>query len=392
MWKQKKIWQEAAWVFIASRLLILLISFIGVYRFAVQGGAVSWCTVGLSCAWAHYDTQIYTGLARDGYAAVRNTVFFPLWPLLIREFCLVLGWSGYYQCYVASLLLENGCFYFVLVLFYNLVCEEFDHSVAKTATFYLAFAPYGLFFFNGYSEALFLLLCLATFFFLSRGGTLDWWQAGICAALASMTRATGCMLIVPFLIMLVQHFWPYRTMLRSRWLSILNAVLAMVMIPLGTGAYMIQLALTKGNPFLFSVQEATSWHRQLTLPWLGMARSISIMFEQLHNLGMLNMSNVTDIIFTLMALVVLILGWRRLSWHYRLFALAMFVFSLCYPSSSSTVTPLSAAPRYMLVIFPIYMLFGLWGKRRHFDRIYGAVSLAFFTLNILLFVTHSWVA
>jgi hypothetical protein len=105
---------------------------------------------------------------------------------------------------------------------------------------------------------------------------------------------------------------------------------------------------------------------------------------------MLNMSNVTDIIFTLMALVVLILGWRRLSWHYRLFALAMFVFSLCYPSSS--MAPLSAAPRYVLVIFPIYMLLGLWGKRRRFDRIYGAVSLAIFTLNILLFVTHSWVA
>jgi hypothetical protein len=304
----------------------------------------------------------------------------------------VLGSTGYYQYYLASLILENGCFYFALVLFYNLVCDEFDHSVAKTAIFYLAFAPYGLFFFNGYSEALFLLLCLATFFFLSRGSTRDWWQAGICAALASMTRATGCMLIVPFLVMIVQRFWPYRTMLHSQRLSILNAVLSMALIPLGTGTYMIYLAMTKGNPFFFSVQEATVWHRQLTLPWLGIAGSISIMLKQLHNLSMLNMSNVTDIIFTLMALVVLILGWKSLPWHYRLFALAMFIFSLCYPSSAKLETPLLAAPRYLLVIFPIYMLFGLWSKRRHFDRIYGAISLAFFTLNILLFVTHSWVA
>jgi hypothetical protein len=383
-------WKEAAWVFVTSRLLILLISFIGVYRFFIHGKVVSWCPVKLGCVWAHFDTLIYGVLAHDGYATVNNTAFFPLWPLLIREFSLVFGSLGYYQCYLASILLENGCFYFALVLFYYLVCDEFDPSVAKTAIFYLAFAPYGLFFFNGYSEALFLLLCLATFFFLSRGGTLDWWQAGICAALASMTRATGCMLIVPFLVILVQHFWSYRTMLRSHWRSLLNATLSAALVPLGTGIYMVYLAVAKGNPFLFSVQEATYWHRKLSLPWLGLGEAISIMLKQLHHLNTLNMSNMTDIIFTLMALVVLILGWKRLSWHYSLFALAMCIFPLCYPRSMQE--PLTSAPHYMLVIFPIYMLLGLWGKRRQFDRIYGAVSLAFFTLNILLFVTHSWVA
>jgi hypothetical protein len=391
MWKQKNIWQEVAWVFVTSRLLILLISFIGVYRFSIQRmGSISWCTVKLSCGWAHYDTLIYVVLAHDGYAAVNNTVFFPLWPLLIREFSLVFGSPGYYQCYLVSLLLENSCFYFALVLFYCLVCDEFEPSVAKTAIFYLAFAPYGLFFFNGYSESLFLLLCLATFFFLSRGGTLDWRLAGMCAALASLTRATGCVLIVPFLVMLGQHFWPYRTMLRSHWLSILNAVLSMALVPLGTGTYMIYLAVTKGNPFLFSVQEATYWHRKLSLPWLGMGETISIVLKQLYHLKTLNMPNVIDIIFTLMVLVVLILGWKRLPWHYSLFALAMFIFPLCYPRS--TQEPLLSVPRYVLVIFPVYMLLGLWGKGRHFDRIYGAVSLAFFTLNILLFVTHTLIA
>ncbi|HEX3641939.1 MAG TPA: hypothetical protein VHV10_11670, partial [Ktedonobacteraceae bacterium] len=147
---------------------------------------------------------------------------------------------------------------------------------------------------------------------------------------------------------------------------------------------------TKGNPLVFSIQEATSWHRKLSPPWWGIGGAIGVLLKQLHNLSTLNISNVMDITFTLMALVVLILGWRRLPWHYSLFALAMLVFSLCYPSSS--LTALSAAPRYMLVIFPVYVLFGLWGKRRHFDRIYVAVSLAFFTLHILLFATHNWVA
>lgn len=232
-------WKEAAWVFVTSRLLILLISFIGVYRFSSHGKGVSWCTVKLACAWARFDTLIYVDLARKGYVTASSTVFFPLWPLLIREFSHMLGLSKTYHWYLAALLLENCFFYLVLVLFYRIVCDEFEPSVAKTAIFYLAFAPYGLFFFSGYTEAFFLLLCLASFFFLSRGGILDWWQAGICAALASMTRATGCMLIVPFLVILVQHFWPYRTMLRSHWRPLLNATLSTALVPLGTGVYMI---------------------------------------------------------------------------------------------------------------------------------------------------------
>jgi len=395
MWKQENIWKEAAWVFVASRLLILLISLMGVYRFPTHGPLVSWCTLKLSCAWAHYDTLEYVALAHSGYFAARETVFFPLWPLLIREFSSILNLSGYYQYYLVALLLENSCFYFVLVLFYYLVCEEFEPSVAKTAIFYLAFAPYSLFFFNGYSEALFLLLCLATFIFLYRGSALDWWLAGACAALASATRATGCMLIVPSLVMLVRRFWPYRTMLRLHWRSILNAVFSIALIPLGIGIYVIYLArtkqaLTKGNPLVFTIQEATSWHRELSPPWLGISEAIGVLLKQLHNLSTLNISTATDLIFTLIALIALVIGWRRLPWHYNLFALAMLVFSLCYPHSGTN--PLVSAPRYMLVIFPIYVLFGLWGKSRHFDRIYVAVSLAFFTLNILLFATHNWVA
>ena len=35
MCKWAYVWKEAAWVFVASRLLILLISFIGIYRFPI---------------------------------------------------------------------------------------------------------------------------------------------------------------------------------------------------------------------------------------------------------------------------------------------------------------------------------------------------------------------
>src|SRR5262249_228901 len=101
----------------------------------------------------------------------------------------------------------NVCFYGALVLFYQLLYRDFGQTVAKYALIYLAFAPYGLFFFAGYTESLFLLLSLGVFFFLRRGRVLDWWLSGLCGLLAAVTRATGIVLLLALLVIFVQKFF-----------------------------------------------------------------------------------------------------------------------------------------------------------------------------------------
>ena len=110
--------------------------------------------------------------------------------MLIRALGTLLGGSIMAD-YAAGIILANVCFYGVLVLFYQLVSKDYGHTVARYALIYLAFDPYGLFFFVGYAESLFLLLTLAVFFFLRRGRALDWWLAGLCGCLAALTRPTG---------------------------------------------------------------------------------------------------------------------------------------------------------------------------------------------------------
>jgi hypothetical protein len=68
----------------------------------------------------------------------------------------------------------------------------------------------------------------------------------------------------------------------------------------------------------------------------------------------------------------------------------MVLFAFCYPQGTNV--PLTAAPRYMMVIFPIIVLFALWGKRPRFDRLFLAFSLPLFAVNIVLFISHYWVA
>ncbi len=386
---QKTAWKEAGWVFALSRLVILVISYVGSARFPLnERSPAPTCSVDfMTClqAWQHWDVLSYMSVAQNGYVRPSDTAFFPLWPLLIRGGALLLG-SSTTAYYIAGLVLANLFFYLALVLLYTLLNEEFEATVARNALYYLAFYPYALFFFAGYTESLFLLLCLAVFLFLQRGKTLDWWFAGLFGFLAALTRSPGVVLAIPFLVLFLQRFWLYGRYKQTSWRQKLVAFAPIVLIPLGVIVYMLFLGYTKGNPLLFSTEEAASWNRHLSAPWAGIFFAMQGLFVS----SPLRILNVLDLAFTLVPLFALIVGFRRIPVHYGLFALVMVLFSLAYPQGTNV--PLTAVPRYMMVIFPIIAIFAQWGKHPRFDKLFMAFSVAFFAINIVLFISHYWVA
>jgi len=386
---QRTAWKEAAWIFLLSRFVIILVTYISISILPLSGQTSAHiCTLNInSCilSWFHWDAIAYVNIAHHGYSLTRDTVFFPLWPLLIHGVGVLFG-ASITVYYIAALLLSNTCFYFVLVVFYCLLSKDFEPTVAKNALFYLAFYPYALFFFAGYPESLFLLLCLAVFFFLRRGNSLDWWLAGFFGFLAALTRATGIILVIPFLVVFIQRFWICGEFDRQSWQQKLNAFVPVILIPTGVLVYMIYLGYTQGNPLSFSSQEASSWSRHLSLPWNGLISTLQVFFTP----SSLRVYNFRDITFTLIPLVALAIGWKRLPLHYSLFAVAMVIFSLSYPFIP--LEPLSAAPRYMMSIFPIIVIFAFWGKHSRFDRVFVACSLPVFAVNTILFISHYWVA
>jgi len=389
----KAAWKEAAWVFALSRLVILLVSAIAIVNFPQQGQATAInCFTNLDgClhAWYHFDAVAYVNIAHHGYTYIPDTAFFPFWPLLEHLSGLLLGGFFPDSYYFAGLLLSNICFYFALVLLYRLLAEDFEESMARRALLYLAFSPYALFFFAGYTESLFLLLTLALFLVLRRGQPLDWWLAGLFGLLASTTRSTGIILAIPFLVLYIQRFWMSGERASHSWWQRINALLPIALIPAGIAAYMIFLYMTKGNPLLFASQEAAfGWHRHLSLPWAGIFSDIGSLFNT-HGVRAGYAQNALDLAFTLIPLAVLTIGWRRLPLHYTFFALGVALFTLAFPQG---VEPLASLPRYMLILFPVTALLALWGKRERFHQVVLAFSLSLLALNIVLFILHYWVA
>ncbi len=403
MLKQKVAWKEALWAFSISRLLILLISLKSVVIFPINNNYLHAyivtrnCSTDIRCflqSWWRWDAVHYVDIAYYGYRhdTIWNTAFFPLFPLLMHSLGTLLGGSITAN-YTAGLILANICFYGALVLFYHLVCKDFDHGIAKKALFYLALAPYAVFFFTAYTESLFLLLSLGVFSFLRRGKPLDWWLAGLCGFLATLTRPTGIMLLLPSVTFIFEKFGIHTFITRENWRQKLNAILSMVLIPSGLLIYMLYLWKSFGNPRLFNIEETRARSRYASFPWIGLFYAIKALFVS----PLLFQQNLADLFFTLMPLAILIIGWKHLPLHYTLFSLVMILYVLCYPvldqqNPDLMHIPLASVPRYLLVVFPIFILLGQWSKHPRLAQILTTTSLILFGMNIILFVTQNWVA
>lgn len=152
---------------------------------------------------------------------------------------------------------------------------------------------------------------------------------------------------------------------------------------------MIYLGYTKGNPFIFQYEETSHWHRNFTWIWMTIRYIVKLLFTYpLFSLN--NVRNLLDFAFTTFPIVALVWAWKRLPLHYSLYALAVIIFSLSFPLG--TINPLTSQERYLIVLFPLFVIFALWGKNRRFDQFYVSIGPPMLALTTILFIGHYWVA
>jgi hypothetical protein len=328
--------------------------------------------------WHRWDSEHFAQIATNGYDRWWRTAFFPLFPFLEKGLAVFTS-----DPFVAGLIIANLAGLAMLVVLYRLVEEEFNGEQAFRTTLYLTAFPTAFFFAAAYNESLFLFLTLLSFYHMRRR---NWWIAGLFGFLASLTRSAGICLFLPFCYeYLRQHQFQLK---RLRFDSISSlGILA------GLGVFAAYCSL-RFHDFLAFAHAQVLWKRHFHEPWYGFIDSLTIIlhrrvlsFDSIHNA-----IDLSACMFLLLLVVLCFLGpWKFPKAYvvYGFYAGLVYLFSIIMPTDGSV--PLAAFSRYMLEIFPAFIVLAAIGKKPQLHLYYLMLSVPILSCMLLQFLTGHWI-
>src|SRR5262249_40952976 len=306
--------------------------------------------------WANWDRAWVAQIAHHGYASGAGTpAFYPLYPALLA----VLGRVFAGQYVVAGIVLALACAAVSFVLLRRLTALELGEDVASRATLVLAIFPLSFFLQAVYSESLFLVLAIATFYFARKE---RWTLAAAALALSFLTRPTAIALWIGAL------FLAWRSPLRRRALEWI------IPAPLAFAAFPILLKWQTGDALAF-IHAEKFWHRSFSAlgPLGGIIDGAKAAGHGVHaiiatstppdwtypaNLTLKETAavNVESFAWLIVFVALTVVVWRVLGAAYGAYAAVSLAIPLAEPWN---VFPLFSLPGFGLVIFPFFMVLGL---------------------------------
>ncbi|HWK81766.1 MAG TPA: mannosyltransferase family protein [Thermomicrobiales bacterium] len=318
------------------------------------------------------------------------------------------GWSPETIGYIVS----NLAFFGALTMVYLIVSMDFSPSVAHRTLWAVALFPTSFFFTAVYTESLFLLLAVSALYAARRR---MWWLAGLIGLLAALTRSAGVMLLAPFAVLFIQqHGWDIR-----RWFP--NAIPAALP---ALGPVLFGWILTRHDMTFFDwVNQQWQWNRFSAMPWKTFDCTFNGCTAEVRSFGntieaqvspvdwgwigellrhpswnlftsadfryRVGQSQVFDVIVILGAIVLVLIGLKRLPLYYTAFVVPPLVVPLFSPSS---VFPLMSMPRFVLPLFPLFVMIALLIPNRRVGLVLAGVSTVLLILLTMQFAQWYWVA
>jgi hypothetical protein len=316
-----------------------------------------------------WDAQWYTYIAEHGYND-QTIVFFPVLPVLIRlvsHLGLSPGVSGFAVC--------NLCTFLSFWMMYRLFRLDCPESVTQRALLAYAVFPTAFFLNSIYTEAPFILCSLASVYFARTG---RWWYAGLFAAAAALIRNLGLCLFFPLL-------YDYLHGDRRRRKS-LAGMFPLLLAPLAVLAYIAYNYSLTGDPIAF-VHSQKLWGRQFGWPWENIAANIRLMLTPGWPVVPGTILDSITVPLFLAGLAALTLNARFIIQEsYLILGWLWLLIPLC---SMTPAFPLYSLSRFVLIIFPFYLLVAQLPERGY--RLFIVVSAGLLIVCTALFVNWFWI-
>ena len=373
---------EALWLFIILRLTLSLFALLASYltRLPVPcaGGErapvlqATGRAFRLLGVWERWDACWYEKIAAVGYQPNDPSVaFFPLYPLLMRAVSLPLVGN----LTLAGLIVSGVAYIAAVTGLYQLVQYDFDEGVARRAVLYLSIFPSAFFLFAPFTEALFLALAVWTIYVARRGA---WGWAALLALPVGLTRAQGALLALPLA-------WEVARQWRAGGRRLEWALVPLLPV-CGVLAFVTYSKVFTGWT-TFTAQR-TFWGATPQLPWVVVARS----WEHLRGRG--DAIEALNLALLLAFGALFLLGLRRLPPAYTLYVAPqlLLISSRLLPSGQNVASPLMSTSRYVVVLFPLFILLALAGEHRRLHYSWLLCSTLLLALLLYAFLSGRFVA
>jgi hypothetical protein len=378
-WKQNKrwIWGDVVVPLIITRLALLLVGWFSQYflpdpKYPAQEALKrGWhfSSHRLLDIWGRWDSGWYSSIVSDGYTlrgdidtVQSNIAFFPLYPYIVKFLFQILPDQLHTleTILLLGVIVSNIFFLGALIVFYKLVISIVKHQrIAKRAVLYLLLFPTSFFFSCFYTEATYLFFSIATFYAAAKQ---RWAIASILGYFVALSRPLGVLILIPLILdYLKNKNWKIH--------KIKGDVAYLLFIPAGFFTFLLSLYQLTGNLFA-PMQIQSAWNKIFAMPWETLIKPVFYVpfiteFDQLFTVG-----------FILLGIVALI----------RLPSPSYGIYSLLIVAPPLMTGNLRSAVRYCAVVFPIFIVLALFGKKY---SIHQFITILFLTLQILFMVAWS---
>ncbi len=318
--------------------------------------------------WQRWDVPHYQAIAERGYQAFETALFTPpLFPALIRLLAPIFDGNTL----VAGLFISALALWICMVGLYQLAMLEWgkEQDALRVLLMMISF-PTAFFLAAPYNESVYLAGAILSLYHVRQG---NWRTAGLWGAWAALARVAGVLLILPLSYAAWQAWHQGQ---RKAWYAPGITALGALTFPLYVWAF-----LGKTPTEILRANYARGGY--LTFPGLNLLEAI-IRIQK----GTLLEENVLELFFLLLFILFTILIFKHLPRIYGIYSLTLLIFFL---SRMGSPQPLVSISRYVIEIFPAFMLLAIWGRTPHIRRL----ILVFSWLGLLFlaaqFAIWGWV-
>jgi len=304
--------------------------------------------------WERFDTLWYLHISAQGYDRPDASVFFPLYPILVKSASWLLPPMA------AALGISTLAAFFLFwglgeLLSMDLAAKRVDQSVLLCALW-----PASFIFFAAYPESLLLAFIVGS---LVMARKERWFAAGLLGFAASITKAAGVVALVPLLGMALRR--PRKT------------ALLLGFVPLGSALFLGWLRWA--SHVRLSSAYTTYWSTLTAPPWITLGSSFESLVRQPSPILVLNLVSLFAVCF--------LVARSGLRMEYLLYSVAAIVLFLC----KETTPPLQSMMRYLLIVFPAFVGAARLLENSRWQTRFGILCMALFIVNCgLMWLFLGW--